>query len=64
MDQSLYKNIFVFVEQRNGQIQNVSLELLNKAITKYKLAGPSNILDVIEMHNIKKLIDNNCRLTK
>lgn len=31
MDQSLYKNIFVFVEQRNGQIQNVSLELLNKA---------------------------------
>lgn len=41
-----------------------NLELLNKAITKYKLAGPSNILDVIEMHNIKKLIDNNCRLTK
>ncbi|HNX21910.1 MAG TPA: electron transfer flavoprotein subunit alpha/FixB family protein [Bacteroidales bacterium] len=31
MDQSLYKNIFVFVEQRNGQIQNVSLELLSKA---------------------------------
>ena len=31
MDQSLYKNIFVFIEQRNGQIQNVSLELLNKA---------------------------------
>lgn len=31
MDLSTYKNIFVFVEQRNGQIQNVSLELLNKA---------------------------------
>jgi Electron transfer flavoprotein, alpha subunit len=31
MDKSLYKNVFVFVEQREGVIQNVSLELLSKA---------------------------------
>ena len=31
MDKSLYKNVFVFIEQREGIIQNVSLELLNKA---------------------------------
>jgi len=41
-----------------------NLELLDKAISKYKLAKPSNILDVIEMHNIKKMIDDNCRLRK
>ena len=31
MDPKNYKNIFVFIEQREGKIQNVSLELLNKA---------------------------------
>ncbi len=31
MDKSQYKNIFVFIEQREGVIQNVSLELLGKA---------------------------------
>lgn len=31
MDKALYKNVFVFVEQREGVIQNVGLELLSKA---------------------------------
>ncbi len=31
MNKEDYKNIFVFVEQREGQIQNVGLELLGKA---------------------------------
>ncbi len=31
MDKSQYKNVFVFVEQRGGVIQNVGLELLGKA---------------------------------
>ena len=30
MDKSQYKDIYVFVEQRNGEIQNVALELINK----------------------------------
>ncbi len=31
MDKSAYKNVFVFCEQRNGDIQPVALELLGKA---------------------------------
>lgn len=31
MNKEEYKNIFVFVEQREGKIQNVGLELLGKA---------------------------------
>lgn len=31
MELSDYKNVFVFAEQRNGQIQNVAFELLGKA---------------------------------
>jgi len=31
MDKSQYKDIYVFIEQRNGTIQNVALELLSKA---------------------------------
>ena len=31
MDKSLYKDVYVFVEQREGKIQNVALELLSKA---------------------------------
>ncbi|MDR2979491.1 MAG: electron transfer flavoprotein subunit alpha/FixB family protein [Bacteroidales bacterium] len=31
MDKSQYKDIYVFIEQREGIIQNVGLELLNKA---------------------------------
>lgn len=31
MDKSIYKNVFVFIEQRNGNLQSVGLELLGKA---------------------------------
>lgn len=31
MDKTQYKGVYVFIEQREGQIQNVSLELLGKA---------------------------------
>ncbi|MDD3891412.1 MAG: hypothetical protein PHE03_03830 [Bacteroidales bacterium] len=31
MEKSKYKGVFVFVEQRKGVIQNVSLELIGKA---------------------------------
>ena len=31
MDKSTYKNVYVFIEQREGIIQNVALELLGKA---------------------------------
>ena len=31
MEISAYKGVFVFVEQRKGEIQNVSLELIGKA---------------------------------
>ena len=30
MDKAQYKNVYVFVEQREGVIQNVGLELLGK----------------------------------
>lgn len=31
MDKTIYKDVYVFIEQREGKIQNVSLELLSKA---------------------------------
>ena len=31
MDKAQYKNVYVFIEQREGIIQNVALELLSKA---------------------------------
>lgn len=40
-----------------------NLELAEKAIIKYQNTTPSNINEVIELYHIKKLLDNNCRLT-
>lgn len=40
-----------------------NLVLAEKAIIKYQNATPSNINDVIELYHIKKILDNNCRLT-
>lgn len=40
-----------------------NLVLAEKAIIKYQNVTPSNINDVIELYHIKKLLDNNCRLT-
>ncbi|MDR1055750.1 MAG: electron transfer flavoprotein subunit alpha/FixB family protein [Prevotellaceae bacterium] len=52
MDKSQYKNIYVFVEQREGVIQNVALELLNKAC---ELADKLNeeVYAVLLGYNIK-----------
>lgn len=35
MDKSQYKNVYVFVEQRDGVVQNVALELLGKALANW-----------------------------
>ena len=40
-----------------------NLELAEKAIIKYQKTTPSNINEIIELYHIKKLLDNNCRLT-
>ena len=40
-----------------------NLELAEKAIIKYQNTTPSNINEIIELYHIKKLLDNNCRLT-
>ncbi|MDD2595361.1 MAG: electron transfer flavoprotein subunit alpha/FixB family protein [Bacteroidales bacterium] len=39
MDKTQYKNVFVFVEQRDGVIQSVALELLGKARTLADVLG-------------------------
>ena len=31
MDKSNFKDVYVFIEQRDGKVQNVALELLGKA---------------------------------
>ena len=40
-----------------------NLELAEKAIIKYQKTTPSNINEIIELYHIKKLLDNDCRLT-
>ncbi len=51
MDKSIYKNVYVFVEQRDGNIQPVALELLGKA---KQLAGELNekVVALFLGHNI------------
>ncbi len=51
MDKTQYKDIYVFIEQREGVIQNVALELLNKA---KELAGQLNekVCAMLLGHNI------------
>ncbi|MDD4150627.1 MAG: electron transfer flavoprotein subunit alpha/FixB family protein, partial [Bacteroidales bacterium] len=51
MDKSEYKNVYVFIEQRNGNIQPVALELLGKA---KQLAGELNekVVALFPGHNI------------
>ena len=51
MDKSEYKNVYVFIEQRDNVIQKVALELLGKA---HDLAGALNekVYAVLLGHNI------------
>ncbi len=52
MDKSNYKNIFVFVEQRDGVIQPVGLELLGKAHELSQILG-EKVVAIFLGHNIK-----------
>lgn len=54
MDKTQYKDVYVFVEQRDGVIQNVGLELLGEA---RKLADKldENVVAILLGHNIKDL---------
>lgn len=52
MDKSSYKNIFVFVEQRDGVIQPVGLELLGKAHELSQILG-EKVVAIFLGHNIK-----------
>ncbi len=52
MDKSSYKNIFVFVEQRDGVIQPVGLELLGKAHELAQILG-EKVVAIFLGHNIK-----------
>lgn len=52
MDKSSYKNIFVFVEQRDGVIQPVGLELLGKAHELAQILG-EKVVAMFLGHNIK-----------
>ena len=52
MDKSNYKNIFVFVEQRDGVIQPVGLELLGKAHELAQILG-EKVVAMFLGHNIK-----------
>ena len=52
MDKSNYKNIFVFVEQRDGVIQPVGLELLGKAHELAQILG-EKVVAIFLGHNIK-----------
>lgn len=52
MDKTNYKNIFVFIEQRDGVIQPVGLELLGKAHELSQLLG-EKVVAMFLGHNIK-----------
>ncbi len=51
MDKTLYKNVYVFVEQRDGVIQSVALELLGKA-TELAAALGEKVVALFPGHEI------------
>ena len=51
MDKTLYKNVFVFVEQRDGLVQPVALELLGKA-TELAAALGEKVVALFPGYNI------------
>ena len=51
MDKTLYKNVFVFVEQRDGIVQSVALELLGKA-TELAAALGEKVVALFPGYNI------------
>ena len=57
MDKSQYKNVFVFVEQREGNIQGVAIELLGKARNLADSLG-ENVYAMLLGKNIEDKADN------
>ncbi len=54
MDNSEYKDFYVFIEQREGKIQSVAVELLGKARDLADMTG-EKVVAVLLGHNIKAL---------
>lgn len=57
MDKSQYKNVFVFVEQREGNIQGVAIELLGKARNLADSLG-ENVYAILLGKNIEDKSEN------
>jgi electron transfer flavoprotein alpha subunit len=57
MDKSQYKNVFVFVEQREGNIQGVAIELLGKARNLADSLG-ENVYAILLGKNIENKAQN------
>lgn len=57
MDKSQYKNVFVFVEQREGNIQGVAIELLGKARNLADSLG-ENVYAMLLGKNIEEKAEN------
>lgn len=57
----MMENRVCFYSTNDLSIGN-NLELVEKAIARYKSKPASTLTDVIELYHIKKLIDNDCRL--
>lgn len=54
MDKTAYKDVYVFIEQRNGQIQNVAFELLGKARELADALG-EKVVAILPGHQIGNL---------
>lgn len=57
MDKTIYKDVYVFIEQREGVIQSVSLELLGKAVELAAKNG-EKVCALLLGDNIKGLADD------
>jgi electron transfer flavoprotein alpha subunit len=57
MDKTIYKDVYVFIEQREGVIQSVSLELLGKAVELAAKSG-EKVCALLLGDNIKGLADD------
>ncbi len=57
MDKTIYKDVYVFIEQRDGIIQSVSLELLGKAVELAAKNG-EKVCALLLGDNIKGLADD------
>lgn len=56
MDKTQYKDVYVFIEQRDGKIQNVAFELLGEARVLADKLG-EKVVAILVGHNIKDLAE-------